>query len=100
MISLEDCFAMCGLEEHEIAAIAEHEHVPEIAAAALAGYLLHRKGGEQEICRMIVDDLRAALREKRCGHAVELLMALRHFLSEHPAARIPRAGKALPGGAE
>ncbi|MGB8363577.1 MAG: hypothetical protein ACLQUZ_18775 [Rhizomicrobium sp.] len=48
MISREDCLAMCGLDEGEVAAIAEHEHVPEIAAAALAGYLLHKAGGEAD----------------------------------------------------
>jgi hypothetical protein len=37
MISLEDCIAMSGLNEQEIMAIAEHEHVPEIAAAAWEG---------------------------------------------------------------
>ena len=35
MITLEDCIAFSGLTEAEIMAIAEHEHVPEIAAAAL-----------------------------------------------------------------
>ena len=28
------------LDEKEVAAISEHEHIPEIAAAALASYLL------------------------------------------------------------
>jgi hypothetical protein len=36
MIALADCLAMCGLSEDEVLAIAEHEHIPEIAAAALA----------------------------------------------------------------
>jgi hypothetical protein len=40
MITLEDCVALCGLTEEEVLAIAEHEHVPEIAATALASYLL------------------------------------------------------------
>lgn len=84
MISIEDCVAMCGLDRAELDAIAEHEHVPEIAAASLANYLLHKAGGEKEIRRMLVDDIRAALTEKRFQHASELLMALRHFLSEHP----------------
>jgi hypothetical protein len=91
MISLEDCVAMCGLDREEIAAIAEHEHVPEIAAAALASYLLHRSGGEAEIRGMLVDDLRAALADNRLEHATELLMALRHFMTEHPDATLCRA---------
>jgi hypothetical protein len=40
MISLEDCIGLCGLDQDEVAAISEHEHIPEIAAAALADYLL------------------------------------------------------------
>lgn len=86
MISLEDCVAMCGLDLEEITAIAEHEHVPRIAAAALGNYLLHKAGGEAEIRHMLVDDIRAALAENRLQHATELLMALRHFVSEHALA--------------
>jgi hypothetical protein len=40
MITLEDCLAFCGLTGEEVLAIAEHEHLPEIAATALANYLL------------------------------------------------------------
>ena len=40
MITLEDCIGLCGLTEEEVLAIAEHEHLPEIAATALAEYLL------------------------------------------------------------
>ena len=86
MISYEDCAAMCGLDMEEIEAIAEHEHVPELAAAALGSYLLHKAGGEAEIRRMLVEDIRAALAQDRLGHATELLMALRHFMIEHPGA--------------
>ena len=39
MIALEDCIGLCGFDEDEVAAISEHEHIPEIAAAALANYL-------------------------------------------------------------
>ena len=47
---------MCGLTEDEVLAIAEHEHLPEIAATALAHYLLSREHGSEEIRDMIVDD--------------------------------------------
>jgi len=42
MISLEDCIGLCGLDEEQVEAISEHEHIPEIAAAALASYLLRQ----------------------------------------------------------
>jgi hypothetical protein len=36
MISLEDCVGLSGLTEEEVLAIAEHEHIPEIAATCHA----------------------------------------------------------------
>jgi hypothetical protein len=87
MISLEDCISMCGLDENEVAAIAEHEHIPEIAAAALASYLLNQPHGGEAIRTMIIDDIRKALDEGHIKHAAELFMALRHFLQQHPDAR-------------
>ena len=36
---------MCGLDADEVAAIGEHERIPDIAAAALADYLLKQAGG-------------------------------------------------------
>jgi aryl-alcohol dehydrogenase-like predicted oxidoreductase len=87
MISLEDCIALCGLTEAEVLAIAEHEHIPEIAAAALASYLLHEKHGSEKIRDMIRADIRAALGRKDLEHARELMMALRHIMGEHPEVR-------------
>lgn len=84
MITLQDCIAFCGLTEAEILAIAEHEHVPEIAAAALAEYLLKQRRGPEKIHEMIVEDIRAALHRGDREHARELFAALRHFLSTHP----------------
>jgi hypothetical protein len=48
MISLEDCVALSGLTEEQVLAIAEHEHLPEIAATAFAQYLLKREHGMEE----------------------------------------------------
>jgi len=84
MISIEDCIGLCGIDEDEIAAISEHEHIPEIAAAALGNYLLGQPRGGEAIQTMIVDDIRKALDEGQIRHAAELFMALRHFLEHHP----------------
>ncbi|MEQ1695778.1 MAG: hypothetical protein ABL901_08055 [Hyphomicrobiaceae bacterium] len=84
MINLEDCIAMCGLSEAEVMALAEHEHIPDVAAAALASYLLNQSHGCEQIRDMIRDDIRDALHRGDQRHAVELLMALRHFLTGHP----------------
>ena len=89
MISLVDCIAMCGLTEDQVLAIAEHEHIPEIAAAALGQYLLNREHGSEEIRRMIIDDVRAAQARGDRHHVQTLLHVLRHFLRDHPEARDP-----------
>ena len=55
MITLQDCVGLCGLTEEEVLAIAEHEHLPEIAATAFAAYLLSQKHGSEKVLDMIVD---------------------------------------------
>jgi len=89
MISFEDCIGLCGLTEAEIAAIAEHEHVPEIAAAILGQYLLHQQHGPERIRQMLAEDVRAAMDAGNVKHAAELASALRHLLTTYPEAGGP-----------
>jgi hypothetical protein len=91
MISIEDCIAMCGLTRHEIEAIAEHEHVPEIVAASLGQYLLNRTHGCESIRDMIIDDVRQAQARGDRAHVQSLLHVLHHFLRDHPDARPDRS---------
>jgi len=84
MISLEDCVALCGLTEEEVLAIAEHEQLPEIAATALAQYLLKQEQGMEKIRDMIVDDIRQAQQRQDKEHILTLLDVLHHFLKSHP----------------
>jgi len=87
MITLEECVAFCGLTEQEVLAIAEHEHIPEIAATSLAEYLSHQEHGAEEVRDMIVDDIRASQTRNDKEHVVTLLHVLHHFLRTHPQAR-------------
>ena len=50
MITLQDCIAICDMDQAEVLAIAEHEHIPEIAGVALAQYLLTREHGALGTC--------------------------------------------------
>jgi hypothetical protein len=84
VISLEDCVALSGLTEDQVLAIAEHEHVPEIAAAALAQYLLKQEHGTEKIRDMIVEDIRQAQQHQDKAHILTLLHVLHHFLKSHP----------------
>jgi hypothetical protein len=88
MITLEDCIGLCGLTEEEVLAIAEHEHLPEIAATALAEYLLSQEHGSEKVRDMIVDDIRQAQLISGSKEKVLILLhVLHHFLKTHPEAR-------------
>ena len=96
MITLEDCIGLCGLTEEEVLAIAEHEHLPEIAATALAQYLSSLEHGSEKVRDMIVDDIRQAqLNGVDKEHVLTLLHVLHHFIktpearpSVHPWSKI------------
>ena len=94
MITLEDCIAFCGLTEEEVLAIAEHRHIPEMEACALAEYLLHQEHGPEKIRDMIADDVRAAQARGDHAHARALLHVLHRFLEAHPQALPPQPGTA------
>ena len=83
MLTLQDCIELSDLSEDEILAIAEHEHIPEMAALEMGNYLCHTPEGEQRIRRMIVDDIRAARERGDTRHAAVLKTALEHYVSEH-----------------
>jgi hypothetical protein len=91
VITREDCIALCGLTEQEVMAIAEHEHVPDIVAAAMARYLLKAPDGPERIRDMIRDDIREAWKRGDKDHASELLMVLRQYLATHPEAKSKQA---------
>jgi hypothetical protein len=92
MITPEEIVDMTDLTPDEVAAVAEHEHVSEIcAAAALADYLMHQGDGPATIRRMIREDMRDALRAGDAAHARELYATLRRFIATHPEC-LARAG--------
>jgi hypothetical protein len=87
VLTLKDCIAFCGLTEEEVLAIAEHEHMPEIAAAALAEYLTNQEHGTEKVRDMIVGDIRVSQSRNDRQHVRTLLHVLHHFLRTHPEAR-------------
>jgi len=84
MLTFDDCVALCELTEEEVAAIAEHEHLPMIVAAELGNYLIHGPDGALRVKRIILDDLQTASRTGDVRHALTLKLVLRHFVKRHP----------------
>jgi hypothetical protein len=78
VLTLEDCLAMCELTSEEVAAIAMHEHVPQLVAAELGHCLLHRSGGVERIRQMILDDIALA----RTRHDKQLTERLESVLMQ------------------
>ena len=87
MLTFDDCVALCELTEDEIAAIAEHEHLPMIVAAELGNYLIHGPDGALRVKRIILDDLLVAGRAGDKARALTLKLVLRHFVERHPECR-------------
>lgn len=87
MLTLQDCLALCELTEDEVLAIAEHEHLTEMAALELGNYLVHTPAGERRIKAMIVEDIERAREREDIRHAAMLKLVLRHFVETHAAAQ-------------
>ena len=84
MLTLEDCIGLCGLSEDEILAIAEHEHIPEMAAVELANYLVQMPDGELYIRAMIRDDIASAAEAGHRDREIALKLVLRNYVLCHP----------------
>lgn len=87
MLTFDDCVALCELTEDEIAAIAEHEHLPMIVAAELGNYLIQGPDGALRVKRIILDDLLTADKAGDKGRALTLKLVLRQFVERHPECR-------------
>ena len=86
MLSFEDCVGLSDLDEEEIAAIAEHEHVPEIVAAEMGCWLAHDPRGEARIEHIIEDDIEMARLHGHPQEAQHWKEVLNHFAANHPHA--------------
>ncbi len=84
MLTLEDCEDFTDLTKEEIDAIAEHEHISEIIAAATGNNLSHSAGGLARIRRYILEDIEDAKShgdKKRAQHWREVY---NRFAASHP----------------
>lgn len=86
MLTIQDCIELSELTEEEILAIAEHEHIPEMAAVELGNYLIRTPEGERRVKAMIVDDIQAARAGGDFHRVLTLKVCLKHFLEHHAGA--------------
>jgi hypothetical protein len=85
MLTYEDCLGLSELSADEIAAIARHEHLPEIVALELGAHLARSPQGRRTIRSMIEDDIAVARNRGDCMEAARLDLVLREFGRERAA---------------
>lgn len=83
MLTFEECCSMCGLSEELVAAIAEHEEIPEMVALELGAHLLGQPDGARRILRFLEEDIAAAHRRHDGRHEKELVAVLKQFHREY-----------------
>lgn len=83
MLTYEDCVGLSELTEGEIEAIAEHEHIPEMAALEMGNYLVHTAMGERRLKAIIADDIATARASGNRKHAAVLQTVLKNFIAGH-----------------
>jgi hypothetical protein len=84
MLTWVDCLSLADLTADEVRAIAEHEHISEMAAVELGAWLCQDDNGVRHVKAMILEDLEAAVSRGDILHAAKLKLALKHFCDTHP----------------
>ena len=83
MLTLKDCIDLSDLSDAEVAAIAEHEHVPEIVAAEIGCGLVRSPAGRLVLKRYIRENLVRAKAQHMDTKAEALALLLRRFDGAH-----------------
>jgi len=84
MLSMQDVLDYCDLDQGEIEAVAEHEHLPLTVAAELGETLLSSPEGVFHLHEMIVENMAHALACGQFEHVQELNETYRHLQRTHP----------------
>jgi hypothetical protein len=87
MLSMQDLLDYCDLDRGEIAAVAEHEHLPMTVAAELGESLLCSPEGVCRLHSMIIENMEHALATGHLEHVKDLSETYQHLQRTHP---IPR----------
>ncbi len=84
MLSIQDVIDYCDLDQGEIEAIAEHEHIPMTIAAEMSEVLLCTPEGVCQLHSMIVENMQQALEAGHFQHVKELAETYEHLQRTHP----------------
>ena len=84
MLSMRDCLDYCNLTDDEIALIAEHEDIPDVAAAQMACGLVQTPEGTLLLTRCLEELLERAERSGEKERLARARAAFAQFVADHP----------------
>lgn len=84
MLSMKDCLDYCDLTEEEIELIAEHEDIPDVAAAQLACGLVQTPEGVLLLTHCMQELAERAITRGDGQRAEYVLTVWKRFMADHP----------------
>ncbi len=84
MLSIRDCLDYCDLTDDEVALIAEHEGIPDAAAAQMACGLVQTPEGVLLLTNYMLDLVERATERGDVQKAREARKLCERFMADHP----------------
>ena len=84
MLSIRDCLDYCDLTDDEVALFAEHEGIPDVAAAQMACGLVQTPEGTLLLTRCMEELLDRAERAGQADKLRQAQAAYAQFVADHP----------------
>ena len=84
MLSIRDCLDYCDLTEEEVSLIAEHEDIPDAAAAQVCCGLVQTPEGVMVLTNFMLDLIERANACCDTGKAERAASLCARFMKDHP----------------
>ncbi len=84
MLSIRDCLDYCDLTDDEVALIAEHEDIPDVAAAHIACGLVQTPEGVLLLTHFMLDLVERANERGDRMKAAQAERVCARFMADHP----------------
>lgn len=84
MLSIRDCLDYCDLTDDEVALLAEHEDVPDAAAAQMACGLVQTPEGVVLLTNFMLDLVERANQRGDAAEAERAKSVCARFMADHP----------------
>lgn len=84
MLSIRDCLDYCDLTDDEVSLIAEHEDIPDVAAAQIACGLVQTNEGVVLLTQYMIDMIARAESRGEVDRAEHMRSICARFQHDHP----------------